>query len=146
MATSTGAFSDGYTNNELSNLESVEVKVTNFLDPDGEELLERYRQEIIANYPAAASGAPSADDVPVFLILKMKGVPVACAGLRLLEEATHIAEIKRMYVAPECRGRGKGVADELMRQLEVEAGRGGWSVLRLTTGVEMPQARRFYER
>jgi GNAT superfamily N-acetyltransferase len=49
-----------------------------------------------------------------------------------------------MYVVPPARG--SGVATSLLRALEVQAAERGWTVLRLETGTEQPDARRFYER
>ena len=125
----------------------IEIKTTTYLDPDGDSLRAHHYQEVIAPHPEREAGAPpSADDVPVFLIIKLNNAPVACGGLRTLYNEPRMAEIKRMYVLPEFRGRSKGIADLLMRSLESAAVERGWSVLRLATGVDMPLARRFYER
>nr|BFE55834.1 GNAT family N-acetyltransferase [Dactylosporangium thailandense] len=86
--------------------------------------------------------APSADDVDVFLVALDDREPVGCGALRQLDE--HSAEIKRMYVTPHARGTG--VATALLRALEERAAARGWPLLRLETGTEQPDARRFYER
>jgi putative acetyltransferase len=49
-----------------------------------------------------------------------------------------------MYVVPE--RRRAGVAGALLAALEAEARRRGWTLLRLETGTEQPDAMAFYER
>jgi GNAT superfamily N-acetyltransferase len=53
-----------------------------------------------------------------------------------------MAEIKRMYVAPEVRGRGVG--RQLLVSLEAEARRLGISRLVLETGPRQPEALALY--
>ena len=135
----------------MSNLDSIEVKLADWRDEDGMELRARQRKEIvIADYRTEPGLPPSAEDVPVFLILKLDSQPIACGGLRPLlpdeGDSTQEVEIKRMYVVPEYRGRGQGIADFLMRQLESQALERGWTTLKLETGADMGQAKRFYQR
>ncbi|WP_433616027.1 GNAT family N-acetyltransferase [Dactylosporangium sp. CA-139114] len=101
------------------------------------ELAERYGGE-----DHEPGEAPSADDVDVFLVALDDQEPVGCGALRQLDE--HSAEIKRMFVTPHARGTG--VATALLRALEERAAARGWPLLRLETGTEQPDARRFYER
>jgi GNAT superfamily N-acetyltransferase len=77
-----------------------------------------------------------------FVVLHEHGEPVAGGGVRRLDERA--CEIKRMYVVPEARGRGLGVA--LLRTLEALARDLGYAVARLDTGPEQPGARRMYVR
>lgn len=97
--------------------------------------------------------APSAIDVPVFLIAYLGAEPVGCGGLRALSGTS--AEVKRMFVSPghrglicdrEGAGGGISVAMLLLGRLESEARARGWSVLLLETGAFLVKARRFYER
>lgn len=135
------------TADEKPNLQGMEVKITTWLDPDGMKLRACQREEILASYPGDPGLPPSADNVPVFIVLKMDGKPLACGGLRPISGERHpMAEIKRMYVLPECRGKSKGIADMLMQQLGLQAVHNGWRVLRLETGTDMAQARAFYRR
>ena len=78
----------------------------------------------------------------MFLVAYAGPVPVGCGALRQLEPGA--AEIKRMYVLPEWRG--KGVSVLVLAGLEGHAREQGWSVLRLETGPKQPEAVRFYER
>jgi GNAT superfamily N-acetyltransferase len=68
-------------------------------------------------------------------------VPVGCAGIRRHDEA--IAELKRMYVADEARGRG--IARAILERLEEEAVALGYSTMWLETGTEQPEAISLYE-
>jgi GNAT superfamily N-acetyltransferase len=52
-------------------------------------------------------------------------------------------EVKRMFVEPDCRGRG--IARRLLAELEECARRAGYSVARLETGVRQPEAIGLYE-
>ena len=135
----------------MGNLDEIEVKLADWADKDGMELRARQRKEIvIADYRAEPGLPPSAEDVPVFLILKLGGQPIACGGLRPLLPteggSIHEVEIKRMYVVPEYRGTSHGGADFLMGQLESQAMERGWTILKLETGADMDQAKRFYQR
>jgi putative acetyltransferase len=57
-------------------------------------------------------------------------VPVACGGIARYDDAT--AEIRRMYVVPEARGRG--LSRVVLDALEDEARALGYSLARLETG------------
>ena len=54
-----------------------------------------------------------------------------------------MAEIKRMYVVPEARGRGLG--RRLLEALEETARELGYARIRLDTGARQPHARAMYE-
>jgi putative acetyltransferase len=64
------------------------------------------------------------------------------------------AEVKRMYVVPERRGRTTGVggngivgvAEVILKALEEVARRNEWLVLRAQASKAMGQAMRFYEK
>ena len=113
-------------------------------DPRAEALRAAQRSEIEAMYgPDSEPGvAPSAADIALFLIAQVDGRPVGCGGLRPLEAGS--AEIKRMYVVPEQRGRG--VSGAVLSALEQAAVARGWRTLRLETGPKQAAAIRFYER
>jgi GNAT superfamily N-acetyltransferase len=67
--------------------------------------------------------------------------PVAGGGLRTI--GPEMGEVKRMYVAPEYRG--KGLARRLLAELEDLARWRGMTVLRLDTGPQQPHAQSLYE-
>jgi putative acetyltransferase len=77
-----------------------------------------------------------------FLVGSLGGQPVACGAYRPM--SPDVAEIKRMYVEPDYRGRGLGRLT--LQELETRARRDGYSWARLETGTLQPEAIRLYER
>ncbi len=71
-----------------------------------------------------------------FLVATVDGRAVGCGAFRRLD--TKVAEIKRMYVEPEYRGRG--IARAVLARLEAEARALGISRLVLETGDRQPEA------
>jgi GNAT superfamily N-acetyltransferase len=67
--------------------------------------------------------------------------PVCVGGVKRLDERA--CEIKRMYVAPQVRGRG--VARALLHELEATGRRLGYEIARLDTGPRQQGARGLYE-
>jgi len=76
-----------------------------------------------------------------FFVARLDGVAVGCGGVALFDD---FAEVKRMYVREEARGRG--VADALLGRLEGEARTARLNTVRLETGDRQLAAMRFYER
>ena len=75
-----------------------------------------------------------------FVIARANGRAIGCGAVRRIDAIT--AEIKRMYVAPEARGRG--VARRILARLEAEAGRIGVTRLVLETGDRQVEAIALY--
>lgn len=99
-----------------------------------EELLERY-DGVVGSGPAPPVGDFEPPD-GVFLVVWEGDVALACGGVCRYDDAT--AELRRMYVTPEARGRGLG--RRLLGGLEDEARRLGYAFLRLETGDRQPDA------
>ena len=108
-------------------------------------LTTRVQQEYVDRY-----GGP--DETPVdpqefahpagrFLVGYVDDVPVACGGIRVPQR--RLAEIKRMYVVPERRGRG--LSRLILGALEDAARELGCTRVRLETGLRQPEAIRLYE-
>jgi putative acetyltransferase len=76
-----------------------------------------------------------------FLIASRSGMPIGCGAVRRIDEEQ--AEIKRMFVRSEERGRGIGRA--LLAALEAEARRLSLARLVLETGVRQLAAMALYE-
>jgi len=116
-------------------------------DPIGEvarQLIDRLCTELSARYgapPSPFSPAEAAGPGSVFMVARLAGTPVACGALRRIDDA--IAEVKRMYVAPE--GRRRGLARRILRKLEQRAVEFGYRTIRLETGVAQPEAIALYE-
>lgn len=112
---------------------------------DGARLRAAMEKELAARYgiPDQETDRPTAETVDVFLIARdAAGEATGCGALRLLPDGT--GEIKRMYVSPDARGTG--VAAALLRALEDHARQRGADTVQLSTGVEQPDAIRFYDR
>ncbi len=77
----------------------------------------------------------------LFFVARLDGRAVGCGAIAL---ADGHAEVKRMYVRPQARG--KQVARAILDRLEVEARARGTKRLVLETGDNRDTAIRFYER
>lgn len=75
-----------------------------------------------------------------FLVARDNGRPVGCGAIRLNDATT--AEVKRMYVEPDQRGRGVGRA--VLASLEAAARQFGARRLVLETGSYSPDALALY--
>lgn len=69
-------------------------------------------------------------------------LPVACGAFKAFDDKT--AEIKRMYVLPDSRGRG--IAALVLRELEQWAAELNYTSCILETGKKQPEAIRLYEK
>src|SRR5262249_38764378 len=78
-----------------------------------------------------------------FLIAYLDDLAVGCGAVRCLNEAEATAELKRMYVDPQVRGRGIGRA--LLEALECEARALGATKVVLETGTRLSPAIKMYE-
>jgi GNAT superfamily N-acetyltransferase len=76
-----------------------------------------------------------------FLVGYLDGVAICCGGIKRLD--AQACEIKRMYVAPQ--GRGRGLGRVLLGALESHARAIGYEVARLDTGDRQPGAQHLYE-
>jgi GNAT superfamily N-acetyltransferase len=111
--------------------------------PGARALLPAYESAIRALYPDWTPDTPpglSATDVAPpagrWLVAYRNGTPVGSAALKRLND--DIAEVKRVYVAPEARGTG--LARALLARLEALARGAGYGRVRLDTGARMPAA------
>ena len=118
-----------------------------FDSPAVATLLSNWEVELRARIPGfSPSGgstvAPADFGRPdgVFLIATRSGRPLACGGLRRLDQ--RVAEVKRLFVASPARGRGLGRA--VLRSLEAQATSLGYATIRLDThGGDHPALRLF---
>lgn len=117
---------------------------------DGGRLEAAMREEMRVVYPGLDLQSP---DMPkagpdelnppngVFIVGYEDEIAVCCGGIKRLDNET--CEIKRMYVAPQARGRG--VARTLLGALEDRARTLGYTIARLDTGPKQPSAQHLYE-
>lgn len=114
------------------------------VDAQGRELLRRYGvpEDRIGTAIDDLTSEHLAPPDGVFLVGWVGDLAIACGGVRRHEATT--GEVKRMYVAPEHRGRGH--ARVLLRALEGRARDLGYVRLVLETGTPQPEAMALYER
>jgi GNAT superfamily N-acetyltransferase len=114
--------------------------------PEARRLLAAMVAEMLDMYAVSEMPTPaSSDDLDpprgAFLVGWEAGRAVAGGGLKRLGPG--VAEIKRMYVTPDARGRGH--ARRLLAAIENAARELGYERVRLDTGAGQPQARALYE-
>jgi polar amino acid transport system permease protein len=91
----------------------------------------------IRRYPAAAF---SAEEGGAFVLLLRDGVPIAGGAYKRFDERT--AELKRIWTSST--HRRQGLARRVVRELEEEAVRRGYTRAYLTTGPRQPEAKHLY--
>lgn len=96
------------------------MRVITYDHPDAHQLIEQLQQEYVARYGGVdrtpVAPAEFAPPRGLFLVGYVDDVPASCGGWRVHDEASRSAEIKRMYVVPSARGRGRARA--LLTELE----------------------------
>ena len=112
------------------------------------ELLSRYYGELDSRFPAGflperTVSLPSEELVVpqgAFLVAYLDGRAVGCGAVRKLDG--NVAEIKRMWIDPDVRGRGIG--RRLLASLEALGAELGCKVVRLDTSAHLPEAMGLY--
>jgi GNAT superfamily N-acetyltransferase len=125
-----------------------------YTHPDATALRAAQQLEVSTLRPTGFGIPATAANVPIFPVAYDEDQPIGCGGLRPLAEQglPGQAEVKRMYVVPERRGRSEGgdggvvVAELVLKALEEVARKNGWLVLRAQASKAMGQAMRFYEK
>src|SRR5579859_6310715 len=112
---------------------------------DIRQLIAELNETLSAEYPPEQRHglAPDAIFQPHirFFVARLNGRAAGCGGVALFDD---FAEVKRMYVRGEARGRG--IARALLSRIESEAQRNGIDLLRLETGDRQFEAIYLYER
>ncbi len=112
--------------------------------PEVAALLAAYEAEFLSLNTVEESGWTGEavhQHIAAMLLVRRDGRPVGCGALRIRDAAT--AELKRMYVIPDERGRG--IATGLVARLERMAVERGATRMVLDTTVHMTDAIRLYE-
>ena len=121
------------------------------IDPRSAEALQLIRalsEELASRYDYSDDGSGNFQpegalgERAAFLIARLGDRAVGCGAIRPL--TNDVAEIKRMFVVPERRGRG--YAKLILRELECVARQAGYTTVRLETADRQPEAIRLYER
>ena len=128
-------------------IEPVEVRREPLDAPRSRTLIGRLNDELTATYPEDGANHFRLDPEEMapgrggFFVLYRGGQPAGCGAVRRLDNGT--AELKRMFVAEDQRGRGLGRV--LLERLEAEARSIGVTRLVLETGIRQRRAVGLYE-
>lgn len=129
----------------------MELRPVRYDHRDAVRLTDRVQEEYVQRYgdPDQTPMDAAEFDPPagVFLIAYLDGRPVATGGWRAMDASPEghrdgDAEIKRMYVVPEARGRG--LARRVLAALEADAVAAGRTRMVLETGIMQPEAIALY--
>ncbi len=118
---------------------------TNSDNPDFRELVALLDQDLALRDGAEHSfyaAYNKIDALTEVVVAYCDGHAVGCGAFKKYAERT--AEIKRMYVRPEYRGRG--IAGAVLRELEAWAAANGCTEAILETGKKQPEAIRLYQK
>lgn len=131
----------------------MEIRRTRYDAPDAVRLNDLVQAEYVARY---GDGDLTLMDAAHFeppqglylLVYDAGGTPVASGGWRAQDASPEgfgdgDAEIKRMFVVPDARGRG--LARRLLAELEASAASAGRTRMVLETGLKQPEAIALYE-
>jgi GNAT superfamily N-acetyltransferase len=120
----------------------VEIRRDNYGAAVAQALVTALGTELLGRYEgfdgSGEEPSPSDFEPPdgAFLVGWEAEEPVACGGVCRYDETT--AELRRMYVRPDARGRG--LSRTLLGALEEEARGLGYAFVRLETGDRQPEA------
>jgi GNAT superfamily N-acetyltransferase len=129
----------------------VEIRQVRYDHPDAVLLQERVQSEYVERYgdPDLTPMDPDQFAPPLgsYLVAYLDGLPAASGGWRAMDDNPEghrdgDAEIKRMYVVPEARGRG--LARRILAELEAGAAAAGRIRMVLETGTKQPEAITLY--
>ncbi|MGN6722927.1 MAG: GNAT family N-acetyltransferase [Marmoricola sp.] len=129
--------------------EPIDIRVVDPSDPDAQASLRAYYVELAELFDSGFDPAQSLLPDPaemrppngLFLLARLAGEPVGCVGLKRAEGKP--AEIKRMWVSREARGRG--LARRLLEEVEGRALELGYDRLRLDTNRTLTAAIALYK-
>ncbi len=132
----------------LLSVSAIDVRVEPPDSADARWCLDEYFCDLAQRFdtgfdPARSNPAADEDLTPpdgYFVVARIDGVIAGCGALKRLDPG--IAEIKRMWTAPEMRGRG--VARRVLQTLESIARESGVRTLRLETNRSLTEAQALY--
>ena len=123
----------------------IGIRQTNGTDKDFVALcheLDAYLNHIVGGEENRAQYVPynSLDDIQDVFVIYDGDRAVGCAGLKQYDD--ECAEVKRVFICAEYRGRG--LSKELMKRLEQTARKKGYSCLILESGEILVEAMALY--
>lgn len=122
-----------------------------YLDPDAAEvkaLIEASDAFYVDLYPAESNHLESSADLKrpnvLFIGCRLDGKLIASGAAKIMQDDGVYAEIKRVFVLKQHRGRG--LSRKIMQFLEAELERREIGLFRLETGVRQPEALGLYRK
>ncbi|WP_091084986.1 GNAT family N-acetyltransferase [Micromonospora nigra] len=128
-------------------MRELEIHAVRFDSPVAQGLIAAALADLGARYGGNGDETPvhAAEFAPpsgAFLVARLDGEPVGCGGWRSHGDAGDTAELKRMYTAPQARGRG--VARAILAAVERSAWEQGRKRIILECGDRQPEAIAMY--
>jgi len=127
-------------------MEQLTIKPDDPGTPEARRLIEELDLYLSDLYPAESNHLLSVEALQqpnaTFLLAQINGKVAGCGAF--VNHQGKYAEIKRMFVLPDFRG--KGIGWRILNDLETSALANGLKVSRLETGVSQPDALKLYER
>lgn len=138
---------DGPLRSYASLVQEIEIHVVPFDSPVALRLITSALADLGARYGGDGDETPvdAREFTPphgAFLVAHLDGQPVGCGGWRSHGTDGETAELKRMYTAPQARGRG--VARTVLAAIERSAREQGRKRLILECGDRQPEAIAMY--
>jgi putative acetyltransferase len=113
--------------------------------PDFQNLVQRLDRELWDRYPEAQAQYAVHNSIErnaTVVVAYANALPVGCGCFK--QHAASTAEIKRMFVDPD--HRGKGIAFRIVEDLCAWAKEVGFTKVILETGIKQPEAIRLYQK
>ena len=125
-------------------MEKVTIHLGDPGSPDARKLIAELDNYLSSLYPAESNHLLSVEALRrsnvTFLMAQINGKAAGCGAFVNFGD---YAEIKRMFVLPEFRGRG--ISRVVLESLEAHARVNGWTTLKLETGTLQAPAIALYE-
>ncbi len=118
---------------------------SNFSNEDFKKLIVELDKESVVRYPFLLNIFTPfnlMNENACVIIAHEHAIPIACGAFRPADDTT--IEIKRMYTLPSYRNRGIG--KRILFELEKWARREGFTISKLETGINQPEAIAAYEK
>ena len=125
----------------MNKQDDIVISSENPNSPDAFELIRELDEELLSRYPKQSVHGMKPSEAVTFFIARTDKRAIGCGALR--EISPELAEIKRMFV--RSNHRGKGISKQILRKLESTAIEFGYEKIWLETGDEQPEALHLYE-
>ncbi len=126
----------------------MEIETLDPEDPEVQTLIALSDKYYVKLYPAESNHLESSDDLKksngLFIGARIDDRLVASGAAKIMRDDGIYAEIKRVFVIDQFRGRG--LSHQIMHALENDLLRRGINLFRLETGTKQPEALGLYRK